>query len=81
LRAPQTHSYRADLIRAELLGEVLLSPPKPANTSSSSRGRTSAAPNRVEWVPKGELALTAKDLAICRVQGKRIAELAKKFCG
>ena len=29
--------------------------------------------------PKGELAPTAEDLAICRVQGKRVAELAKKI--
>ena len=29
--------------------------------------------------PKGELAPTADDLAICRVQGKRVAELAKKI--
>ena len=28
--------------------------------------------------PKGELAPTAENLAICRVQGKRVAELAKK---
>src|SRR3954463_6444254 len=31
--------------------------------------------------PKGELASTADDLAICRVQGKRVAELAKKIRG
>ncbi len=31
--------------------------------------------------PKGELAPTAEDLAICRVQGKRVAELAKKVRG
>ena len=31
--------------------------------------------------PKGELAPTAEDLAICRVQGKRVAELAKKIRG
>ncbi len=31
--------------------------------------------------PKGELAPTAQDLAICRVQGKRVAELAKKIRG
>jgi NAD(P)H dehydrogenase (quinone) len=31
--------------------------------------------------PKGELAPTAEDLAICRVQGKRVAELAKKIGG
>ena len=31
--------------------------------------------------PKGELAPTAEDLAICRVQGKRVAELAKKIHG
>jgi NAD(P)H dehydrogenase (quinone) len=29
--------------------------------------------------PKGELAPTAEDLAICRAQGKRVAELAKKI--
>jgi NAD(P)H dehydrogenase (quinone) len=29
--------------------------------------------------PKGELAPTAGDLAICRAQGKRVAELAKKI--
>ena len=28
--------------------------------------------------PKGELAPTAEDLAICRVQGKRVAELARR---
>jgi len=31
--------------------------------------------------PKGELAPTSEDLAICRVQGKRVAELAKKIRG
>jgi NAD(P)H dehydrogenase (quinone) len=31
--------------------------------------------------PKGELAPTAEELAICRVQGKRVAELAKKIRG
>jgi NAD(P)H dehydrogenase (quinone) len=31
--------------------------------------------------PRGELAPTAEDLAICRVQGKRVAELAKKIRG
>jgi NAD(P)H dehydrogenase (quinone) len=31
--------------------------------------------------PKGELAPTPEDLAICRVQGKRVAELAKKIRG
>ena len=31
--------------------------------------------------PKGELAPNAEDLAICRVQGKRVAELAKKIRG
>ena len=31
--------------------------------------------------PKGELTPTAEDLAICRVQGKRVAELAKKIRG
>jgi hypothetical protein len=31
--------------------------------------------------PKGELAPIAEDLAICRVQGKRVAELAKKIRG
>jgi NAD(P)H dehydrogenase (quinone) len=31
--------------------------------------------------PKGELAPTAEDLAICRFQGKRVAELAKKIRG
>jgi NAD(P)H dehydrogenase (quinone) len=31
--------------------------------------------------PKGELAPTAEDLTICRVQGKRVAELAKKIRG
>ena len=31
--------------------------------------------------PKGELAPTAEDLAICRVQGKRVAEFAKKIRG
>src|SRR3954469_8444010 len=31
--------------------------------------------------PKGELTPTADDLAICRVQGKRVAELAKKIRG
>ena len=29
--------------------------------------------------PKGELAPTPEDLAICRVQGKRVAELAKEI--
>lgn len=29
--------------------------------------------------PRGELAPTAEDLAICRVQGRRVAELAKKI--
>jgi NAD(P)H dehydrogenase (quinone) len=29
--------------------------------------------------PKGELPSTAEDLAICRVQGKRVADLAKKI--
>ena len=29
--------------------------------------------------PKGELAPTAEDLAICRVQGKRVAEITKKI--
>jgi NAD(P)H dehydrogenase (quinone) len=29
--------------------------------------------------PKGELAPTPQDLAICRVQGKRVADLAKKI--
>jgi NAD(P)H dehydrogenase (quinone) len=29
--------------------------------------------------PKGELAPTPEDLAICRVQGKRVAEFAKKI--
>jgi NAD(P)H dehydrogenase (quinone) len=28
---------------------------------------------------KGELAPTPEDLAICRAQGKRVAELAKKI--
>ena len=31
--------------------------------------------------PKGELQPTAQDLAICRVQGKRVAELARKIRG
>jgi NAD(P)H dehydrogenase (quinone) len=31
--------------------------------------------------PKGELAPKPEDLAICRVQGKRVAELAKKIRG
>lgn len=31
--------------------------------------------------PQGELAPTPEDLAICRVQGKRVAELAKKIRG
>jgi multimeric flavodoxin WrbA len=31
--------------------------------------------------PKGELAPTPEDLAICRVQGKRVAELTKKVRG
>ena len=31
--------------------------------------------------PKGELAPTAEDLAICGIQGKRVAELAKKIRG
>jgi NAD(P)H dehydrogenase (quinone) len=31
--------------------------------------------------PKGELAPTSEDLAICRVQGKRVAELTKKVRG
>src|SRR6188472_3620820 len=31
--------------------------------------------------PKGELVPTSEDLAICRVQGKRVAELAKKIRG
>jgi NAD(P)H dehydrogenase (quinone) len=31
--------------------------------------------------PKGELAPSAEDLAICRAQGKRVAELAKKIRG
>ena len=31
--------------------------------------------------PKGELAPAAEDLVICRVQGKRVAELAKKIRG
>jgi CheY-like chemotaxis protein len=31
--------------------------------------------------PKGELAPTVEDLAICRVQGKRVAELTKKVRG
>jgi len=31
--------------------------------------------------PKGELAPAAEDLAICRAQGKRVAELAKKIRG
>ena len=31
--------------------------------------------------PKGELVPTPEDLAICRVQGKRVAELAKKIRG
>ena len=31
--------------------------------------------------PRGELAPTAEDLAICRVQGRRVAELAKKIRG
>ena len=31
--------------------------------------------------PKGELAPRPEDLAICRVQGKRVAELAKKIRG
>jgi len=31
--------------------------------------------------PKGELAPTPEDLAICRAQGKRVAELAKKIRG
>jgi NAD(P)H dehydrogenase (quinone) len=29
--------------------------------------------------PKGELAPTPEDLAICRAQGKRVAELTKKI--
>ena len=29
--------------------------------------------------PKGELPPTPEDLAICRAQGKRVAELAKKI--
>jgi NAD(P)H dehydrogenase (quinone) len=29
--------------------------------------------------PKGELAPTPEDLAICRAQGKRVAELARKI--
>jgi NAD(P)H dehydrogenase (quinone) len=31
--------------------------------------------------PKGELAPTSEDFAICRVQGKRVAELTKKIRG
>jgi multimeric flavodoxin WrbA len=31
--------------------------------------------------PKGELPPTAEDLAICRVQGKRVAELTTKIRG
>ena len=31
--------------------------------------------------PKGELAPTPEDLAICRVQGKRVAEIARKLRG
>src|SRR5437762_1277021 len=31
--------------------------------------------------PRGELAPTAEDLAICRVQGKRVAELTRKIRG
>jgi NAD(P)H dehydrogenase (quinone) len=31
--------------------------------------------------PKGELAPTSEDLAICRVQGQRVAELAKRIRG
>jgi NAD(P)H dehydrogenase (quinone) len=31
--------------------------------------------------PKGELAPTSEDLALCRFQGKRVAELTKKIRG
>ena len=33
------------------------------------------------WREQKELAPTAEDLAICRVQGKRVAQLAKKVRG
>jgi NAD(P)H dehydrogenase (quinone) len=47
---------------------------------TEARGGTPYGASTVSG-PKGELAPTAEDLAICRVQGKRVAELTKKIRG
>jgi NAD(P)H dehydrogenase (quinone) len=47
---------------------------------TEARGATPYGASTISG-PKGELAPTSEDLAICRVQGKRVAELTKKIRG
>lgn len=64
------------------LGMLIVGVPysTPGMIHTEARGGTPYGASTIVG-PKGELAPTAEDLAICRVQGKRVAELAKKIRG
>jgi NAD(P)H dehydrogenase (quinone) len=48
---------------------------------TEARGGTPYGASTISGPKGGELAPTSEDLAICRVQGKRVAELTKKVRG
>jgi NAD(P)H dehydrogenase (quinone) len=61
------------------LGMLIVGVPysTPGMIHTEARGGTPYGASTISG-PKGELAPTSEDLAICRVQGKRVAELTKK---
>lgn len=61
------------------LGMLIVGVPysTPGMIHTEARGGTPYGASTISG-PKGELAPTSEDFAICRVQGKRVAELTKK---
>jgi NAD(P)H dehydrogenase (quinone) len=61
------------------LGMLIVGVPysAPGMIHTEARGGTPYGASTISG-PKGELAPTSEDLAICRLQGKRVAELTKK---
>ena len=64
------------------LGMLIVGVPysTPGMIHTEARGGTPYGASAIAG-PKGELSPTAEDLAICRAQGQRVAELAKKIRG
>ncbi|HYG21410.1 MAG TPA: NAD(P)H:quinone oxidoreductase [Verrucomicrobiae bacterium] len=64
------------------LGMVIVGVPysSPGMIHTEARGGTPYGATTIAG-PKGELAPAPEDLTICRIQGKRVAELAKKIRG